>query len=253
MIVKNEGYATIRIKENKKPTLPKTEICCDKKLHDKLDKYELTQFLNCHSMNLFVGKPRSGKTSLLHSMFQHRGLLRYCYNTVYIFQPVQSGASINDSIFDKIPEEQRYNELTLENLYEVQQKIEEDAKDGHTSCIIFDDVTAELKNKSTMKLFKQLAFNRRHLRLSMFFLVQTYFSVPKEIRRLWTNLFIFKTSKNEMTNIFNELIEHPIDFMKPIMKMVYDQPYQFLFVNTDSQRMFKCFDEIILDEDYEDD
>jgi hypothetical protein len=56
-----------------------------------------------------------------------------------------------------------------------------------------------------------------------------------------------------MTNIFDELIEHPIEFMKPIMKMVYDQPYQFLFVSTDTQRMFKCFDEIILDEDYEED
>lgn len=242
----------ISLKHNKSPTLPKTEMVCDKPLSEKLNKYELTQFLNCHSMNLFVGKPRSGKTSLLHSFFESRSLLRYCYHTIYLFQPTQSGASIKDSIFDKIPEDQRFNELTFDNLYEVRQRIEEDAKEGHTSCIIFDDVTAELKNKQTMKLFKELAFNRRHLRLSMYFLVQTYFSVPKEIRRLWTNLFIFKTSKNEMANIFDELIEYPVEFMKPIMKMVYDKPYQFLFINTDSQRLFKCFDEIILDEDYDD-
>lgn len=240
----------ITIKENSKPTLPHCSMVCDSKLHEKLDKYELTKFLNCHSMNLLVGKPRSGKTSLLHSLFQHKGLLRYCYHSVYLFQPVQSGASIKDSIFDKIPEEQRYNELTFENLYEVKQKIEEDAKEGNTSCIIFDDVTAELKNKQTMKLFKELSFNRRHLRLSMYFLVQTYFSVPKEIRRLWSNLVIFKTSKNELSNIWDELIEHPIDIMRPVMKLVYDRPYQFLFVNTDTQRMFKCFDEIIFDEDY---
>lgn len=240
----------ITIKENSKPTLPHCDMKCDTKLHEKLDKYELTKFLNCHSMNLLVGKPRSGKTSLLHSLFQHKGLLRYCYHSVYLFQPVQSGASIKDSIFDKIPEEQRYNELTFENLYEVKQKIEEDAKEGNTSCIIFDDVTAELKNKQTMKLFKELSFNRRHLRLSMYFLVQTYFSVPKEIRRLWSNLVIFKTSKNELSNIWDELIEHPIDIMRPVMKLVYDRPYQFLFVNTDTQRMFKCFDEIIFDEDY---
>jgi hypothetical protein len=222
---------------------------CDTVLAEKLNKYELTSFLNCHSMNLLIGKPKSGKTSLLHSMFQSRSMLRHCYNTVYIFQPVQSGASIENNIFDKLPEDQIFRELTFDNLYEVKCRIDEDAKDGHTSCIIFDDVTAQLKNKATMKLFKELCFNRRHERLSMFFLVQTYFSVPKEIRRLFSNLFIFKTSKNEMANIFDEIIELPIEYMRPIMKLTYDKPYQYLFVNTDSNRMFKCFDEIIIEED----
>ena len=239
----------IKIKENDKPKLPHCVMKCDTMLAEKLNKYELTSFLNCHSMNLLIGKPRSGKTSLLHSMFQSRSMLRHCYNTVYLVQPVQSGASIENNIFDKLPEDQIFRELTFDNLFEIKMRIDEDAKDGHTSCIIFDDVTAQLKNKATMKLFKELAFNRRHLRLSMYFLVQTYFSVPKEIRRLFSNLFIFKTSKNEMANIFDEIIELPIDYMRPIMKLVYDQPYQYLFVNTDSNRMFKCFDEIIIEED----
>lgn len=239
----------IKIKENDKPKLPHCSMKCDTELAEKLNKYELTSFLNCHSMNLLIGKPRSGKTSLLHSMFQSRSMLRHCYNTVYLVQPVQSGASIENNIFDKLPEDQIFRELTFDNLFEIKMRIDEDAKDGHTSCIIFDDVTAQLKNKATMKLFKELAFNRRHLRLSMYFLVQTYFSVPKEIRRLFSNLFIFKTSKNEMTNIFDEIIELPIEYMRPIMKLTYDKPYQYLFVNTDSNRMFKCFDEIIIEED----
>jgi hypothetical protein len=171
---------------------------------------------------------------------------------VYLFQPVQSGASINDSIFDTLPEDQIYNELTYDNLADVRSRIEEDAADGLSSCIIFDDVTAELKNKSTLQLFKQLAFNRRHLRLSMYFLVQTWFSVSKEIRRLWSNIFVFKVSKNEMGNIWDEIIEHSDEYMHPILKMVYNQPYKFLFINTDSQRLFDGWDEIILDEEDED-
>jgi ribosomal protein L10 len=86
----------------------------------------------------------------------------------------------------------------------------------------------------------------------MFFLVQTFFSVPKEIRRLWSNIFVFKVSKNEMANIWDEVIEMDMDYMKPIMKLVYDKPYEYLFLNTDSQRMFKGFDEILVDEDDED-
>ena len=30
-----------------------------------------------------------------------------------------------------------------------------------------------------------------------------------------------------------------------IIKLVFDKPYNYLFINTDSQRMFKSFDEII--------
>ncbi len=32
-----------------------------------------------------------------------------------------------------------------------------------------------------------------------------------------------------------------------IRKLVYDKPYQYLFINVDSQRLFKGWDEIILD------
>lgn len=238
----------IRIKENPRPNLPKCEMVCDTMLHKKLDKYDLTHFLNTHTMSLFIGRPRSGKTSLVHSLFEHSHLLRYCFTKVYLFQPTQSGASIKENIFDTLPPDQIYRELSYENLEEVKIRIEEDAAQGLSSCIIFDDVTAELKNKQTLQLFKQLAFNRRHLRLSMFFLVQTWFSVPKELRRLWTNLFIFKVSKNEMVNIWDEIIEQDMGYLPMIMKQVYRVPYKFLFINTDSGRMFDGWDEILLDD-----
>lgn len=239
----------IRIKENDAPTLPKCEMKCDGKLHKKLDNYELTSFLNAHTMNLLIGKPKSGKTSLLHSMFEHRGLLRYCFTKVYLFQPVESGASIKKCVFDMLPKDQIYRELTYDSLAEVKSRIEEDASEGLASCIIFDDVTASLKNKQTLQLFKMLAFNRRHLRLSMYFLVQTWYSVPKELRRLWTNMFIFKVSKNEMANIWDEIVEYPIEYMSPVMKIVYNEPYKFLFINTDTQRLFDSWDEIIIEEE----
>ena len=56
---------SITIKHNDKPDLKKCEMICDEILHPKLDKYEVTKFLNEHSTNLLIGKPKSGKTSLL--------------------------------------------------------------------------------------------------------------------------------------------------------------------------------------------
>ena len=43
----------------------------------------------------------------------------------------------------------------------------------------------------------------------------------------------------------NEIIEGYKNDIDEIIKLVYDEPYNYLFINTDSQRMFKNFDEII--------
>ena len=118
--------------------------------------------------------------------------------------------------------------------------------DGN-NCIIMDDCTAYLKDNSIRKLLKEMVFNRRHNHLSIFFLVQTWFSIEKDLRKLFTNMFIFRVSKNELTNIFDEVIEQKKEIITDLFKLVYDVPYNFLFVNTDSGRLFKNFDEIIID------
>ena len=52
-----------------------------------------------------------------------------------------------------------------------------------------------------------------------------------------------------METIADELIEQKKEYIDEIVKIVYDQPYQYLFINTDTQRLFKGFDEILLVED----
>ena len=53
----------------------------------------------------------------------------------------------------------------------------------------------------------------------------------------------------EMKTIFDEVIETKKDNMLDVMKMVFDKPHQYLFVNLESQRMFKDFDELVINED----
>ena len=232
----------LSIKENTKPKLKVCEMICDKGLHDKLNNYDLTSFLNNHSTTLFVGKPSSGKTSLLYSFFKSREIFKNTFDKIFLFQPEQSRASMKDKLFDKIPDDQKYNELNLENLDDVEDNLSE-----YNNVILMDDMASSLKNADIKKKLKQLVFNRRHKHLSIIFLVQTYLSIEKDIRKLFSNLFIFKSSKKEMETIFDELVELPKDYILPIMKVVYDKPYQYLFINTDTQRLFKNFDELLIE------
>ena len=231
-----------QIKENSKPKLKRCEMLCDAKLHSKLDNYDLTSFMNNHSTTLFIGRPKSGKTSLLYSFFKSKDVFKNTFDKIFLFQPSQSRASMADKLFDKIPDDQKYEELTLENLNNVEENLSE-----HNNVILFDDMTAYLRDKTIKKKLKELVFNRRHKHLSIIFLVQTYMSVEPDIRKLFSNLFIFKCSKREMETIWDEHVELPNDYVLPIMKVVFDEPYQYLFLNTDSQRLFKCFDEILLE------
>ena len=166
---------SITIKHNKKPVLPVCEMVCDKKINPKLDKYELTKFLSCHSTNLLIGKPGSGKTNLIYQIM--KSITNKCYDKIFLFQPEKSRASMKDKLFDQLPEDQKYEELSFENLEYVNDILDDEGN----NCIIFDDMGAYLKNNDIKMLLKEIVMNRRHKHVSIYFLVQTYFSIKKKI------------------------------------------------------------------------
>jgi hypothetical protein len=237
----------IIIKKNDKPHLETCKMICDGGLNPKLNNYELTKFLNSHETNLFIGKPASGKTSLIYSFFRSPKLLKKVFHNIYLFQPEASRSSMSNNIFSKIPEEQIYNELTYENLNNVMNTIKNE-DNNFNNCIIFDDMTAYLKDGDIVRLLKELIFNRRHLRTSIFFLVQTYLSIPKDIRKMFSNLFIFKIGKEEQKVIADEIININKKYIDDIFKMVFTEKYKFLFINVNEQRFFDGFDELLIEE-----
>ena len=235
---------SITIKHHKKPMLDVCKMTCDKALDKKLDNYEMTKFFNCHQSTVIIGKPQSGKTSMIYSLFKSKKLLKNVYDKIFIFQPEASRASMKDKLFDKIPDDQKFNELSLENLESMQENLDPEGN----NCIIMDDQGAYLKNAEIRKKMKELMFNRRHLHVSIYFLVQTWFSIEKDIRKLFSNVIVFRVNKNEMETIFSEVVESHKDDIGEIVQVVYNKPYQYLFINVDSQKMFKNFDGLIFNE-----
>jgi len=156
--------------------------------------------------------------------------------------------SVKNNIFEKLPDNQIYHELTYENLSEVLDAIQIAPK-TENNCLILDDQGAYLKQPETKQLLRMILMNKRHLSLSLFVLQQTYMSIEKDVRKLFDNFFIYKVNKNELQQIFDEIVESHKDKAGEIAKIVYDKPYQFLFIHPDSQRMFRSWDELIITEE----
>ena len=76
--------------------------------------------------------------------------------------------------------------------------------------IAFDDMIADIiKNKKFQAIIKELFIRCRKLNTSLIFIIQSYFSVPKDVRLNSTHYLIMKiNNKRELQNI---AINHSAD------------------------------------------
>ena len=101
--------------------------------------------------------------------------------------------------------------------------------------IVFNDMIADIMTtKRFQAIIKELFIRCRKLNVSLVFIIQSYFSVPKEVRLNLTNYLGMKFhNKRELQNI---VINHSADidyksFLK-IYRKCTNEPYSFFTVNT---------------------
>ena len=243
----------IKMKSYPHPNLSVAKMNCDGDLSEKLNKYPFTQLFNKHQSTLICGKAGQGKTSLLYGLFKKP--LKKIYNTIIIFQPNSSRESMEDKLFDVLPENQIFNSLDEETLSDAVDIVEETAGEDGSSVIIFDDVTASLKDNEIEKELKRLNWNKRHNKLSFFFLSQSYFAVIKDVRKMFNYIIVFKVSPSELKVIMEENIQGNFDKKRliEISKIVFDKKYNYLVIDSEGGRLFKgnksSFQELIFDDD----
>ena len=101
--------------------------------------------------------------------------------------------------------------------------------------IIFHDMVADImSNKKFQAIIKELIIRCRKLNISLIFITQSYFTVPKEVRLNSTHYLIMKiNNKKELQNI---AINHSADIdYKDFMKIYREctkEPYNFLTIDT---------------------
>lgn len=240
----------ISIKKNEAPNLKMPKFSVDGKLHDKLDSYDVTSLMNRSNFTAFLGRPGSGKTSLLTGFLKTPELFKRVYSKIYVFMPPGSRASMKDSFFDKyVHPSQIYDELTYDNLQEVYEACQENADDDDNSLIIFDDVQRQFRQNDIRKLLLSMINNRRHARLSLWIAAQNFKSIEPQVRAGLTDMFIFKINKREMESVFEEQVEQHKECFLEVLKHVFRMPHDFMYINTASQRIFSNFDEVCIHDD----
>ena len=101
--------------------------------------------------------------------------------------------------------------------------------------IVFDDMIADMiNNKKLNSVVTELFIRGKNLNISLIFITQSYFKVPKDVRNNSTHIFIMKISnKRELMQIaINQSSDiNTKDFIEIYRKSI-DKPYSFLIIDT---------------------
>ena len=101
--------------------------------------------------------------------------------------------------------------------------------------IVFGDMIAEIMtNKRFQAIIKELFIRCRKLNISLIFITQSYFSVPKDVKLNSNHYLIMKT--NNRIELKNIVTDHSADIDYQDFKKIYrectNQPYNFLTIDT---------------------
>ena len=105
--------------------------------------------------------------------------------------------------------------------------------------IIFDDMISHvMSDRRAQQILKGLFIRCRKLNISLCFLIQSYFLVPKDVRINCTHYILFKFNNKRDYKDYK-------DFIK-IYRVCTKEPFNFLTINTTEDNKFiKNFDETL--------
>jgi len=239
----------MKIKKNEDLNLTKTKFKVDGILNDKIDNIPVLRNLNKYNTTILKGTSGQGKTSLLYSFLFNKKprIYRKIFDDIILVMPYQSRQSLEKPFDNFLKENNIYDDLNINNIDEIIEKIEDNANQDKKTLLILDDVASVLKNKYISQRLAHLSFNYRHFKLVMLILVQTLRSIPPNIRKNTTNVILFKPKKSEWESITEEYLEMSKKEANNLFKIAFTDPFDWVLINPSSSKIFKKFDEIIME------
>ena len=187
---------------------------------------------------LIIGGSGSGKTNALLNLIENQRDIYKIY--LYAKDPYEAkyqylinkreGVGINH-----FKDPKAFIEYS-NDMHDVYKNIDDYNPDKENKIlIVFDDMIADMiSNKKLNSIVTELFIRCRKLNISLVFISQSYFKVPKDVRNNSTHFFIMKIpNKRELqqiaTNHSSDI--NTKDFIK-VYKKCTDKPYSFLVIDS---------------------
>ncbi len=230
---------TLSEKENRDLLFAPPKFKCDTALKDVPEPLPQNVSFNM----VICGKPGSGKSSLATNIITNP--LRKKYHSIFLIIPQNSMNSYACNPFQSIDEDQIYHDLTLDTLLDIHGKVSANAEEGLNSLLYIDDMAANLKKASIQQTFKELLYNRRHLRLGIINSVQRLTTIPKALRAVTQLLIIFKPANKAEGNIlFDEMINMERSEFIKLMNYTFRDKHDHLLIVLHMDKYYRNFNKI---------
>jgi hypothetical protein len=180
---------------------------------------------------IISGKVASGKSSLALSLLTKRIFYAKKYHKLFVFSPsLLSGNLDEHPIITEIPDDQKFPELTNDNLCDcIESVYGEDKK----IAWLFDDCQNEMLGQ-TLKTLRGLVLNRRHYTLQgnvIFITTQAYNMIDMKIRKNSDVILFRTTNRAEIDSIRKEICSYLTeDMFDELLDYVFDTPHAFLYI-----------------------
>lgn len=206
---------------------------------------------------MMVGKPSSGKSSLLMSLLMSKEAYLKKFDHVYLMSESLDTLPLEELGLDSGRIYSEYNEDKLKEII----KNEKDSNENLNVLLILDDVVRSIASKKGDFVLKML-LNRRHIThnknnkdekggLSIIITTQSYNLLPLKFRKNMSNIVLFSsTNQKEIINIKEELLcDLDKSDQNKILRQCWNEKYGYLFVcanSTTSDRYYQNFNKIII-------
>ena len=191
-----------------------------------------------YSRILIIGGSGSGKANVLLNLIESQPDIDKIY--LYAKNPYEAKYQYLINIREKVgidhhDDPRAYIEYS-NDMHDVYKNIDEYNPDKENKIlIVFDDMIADMINKKKLNsIVNELFIRGRKLNISLVFITQSYFKVPKDVRLNTTHFFIPKVpNKRELGDI---AINHSSDLSTKDFVSIYREctaePYAFLVIDT---------------------
>lgn len=229
----------IEEKQDANVTLSLPSFSCD----NSFGKHIPPNLPSQHFAWCFSGKAGSGKTSLCMSLLcgkRDARVYRKVFDRVHLIAPSHSLASMKQNYFKDHPRDRIHHTLDGDLLGRIKESAKElrEDEDGNT-LILIDDMAVHLKNKHVIRELSDIIANRRHYGISLIILIQSYLFLPLIVRKQLTHLCMWKpTNRKEMESVFGELIYLDKDSCSKLHKHVFQDKYDFLYLDINNHNPF---------------